>query len=39
LVVGHLDMANRNTEAKHLLQLELDRGPDFYNLVGEIFGM
>jgi len=39
LVVVHLDMANSNTEAQDLLELELDSGADLRDLVVEIFGV
>jgi len=39
LVVCHLDMANGNTQAKDLLQLELDGGADLSDLVVEIFSV
>ena len=39
LVVGHLDVTNSNTQAKNLLELELDRGTDLRDLVVEILSM
>ncbi len=39
LVVRHLDMTDSNTQAKNLLQLELDRGADFGDLVGQVFSV
>jgi hypothetical protein len=39
LTVAHLDMAHRDTEAEDLLELELDRGADFGELCGEVFGV
>jgi len=39
LVVSHLDVANGDTEAENLLQLELDGGSDLVDLVGKIFGV
>ena len=32
-------MANRNTKAENLLQLELDRGTDFHDLVVQVLRM
>lgn len=32
LVLSHADIANRNTKAEHLLQLELDSGADLGDL-------
>lgn len=37
LVLGHPDVANGDTHAEHLLQLELDGGLDFVDLIGEVF--
>lgn len=39
LVVVHLDMSNGNTQAKDLLELELDRGAHLVDLVGKIFSV
>ena len=39
LVVGHLDVTNSNTQAKNLLELELDRGTDLRDLVVEILSV
>jgi len=39
LILGHLNVANGNTQAKHFLQLELDCRLDFDNLVGEVLRM
>lgn len=37
LVLGHANVADGNTEAKNLLKLELDGGPDIGNLGGQVF--
>lgn len=37
LVIVHLDVANGNTQAQDLLQLELDGGPNLSELIGEVF--
>ena len=39
LVLSHLNMANCDTQAKNLLELELDRGTDLRDLVVEILSM
>lgn len=39
LVVVHLDVANGDTEAQDLLQLEFDGGADFGELVREVFSV
>lgn len=36
LVLSHLDVTDGDTQAKHLLQLELDGGLDFHNLVLQV---
>lgn len=36
LVLSHLDVANSNTQAKNLLELELDGGTDFIGLDGQV---
>jgi hypothetical protein len=38
-VLGHLDVADGDTEAQHLLQLELDGRADLGELVGEVLGV
>jgi hypothetical protein len=37
LVIGHLNMANSNAQAKDLLELEFNGGADLRKLIGEIF--
>lgn len=37
LVLGHANIADGNTEAKNLLKLELDGGPDIGDLGGQVF--
>jgi hypothetical protein len=39
LVLGHADVADGNTHAEHLLQLELDGGLDLGDLVGEVLSV
>ena len=39
LVIVHLHMANRNTQTENLLQLELDRGTNFHDLVVQVLRM
>ena len=39
LVVGHLDVTDGNTQAKDLLELELDGRADLSELVLEVFGV
>ena len=39
LVVGHLDVANGNTETEDLLQLELDGRTDLSELVGQVLSV
>jgi hypothetical protein len=39
LVVGHLDVANGDTEAEDLLELELDRALDLGELLLEVIGV
>lgn len=39
LVVGHLDVADGDTQAKNLLKLELDRRADLSDLVGEVLSV
>ena len=39
LVVGHLDVADSDTQAKNLLELELDRRADLGDLVGQVLSM
>ena len=39
LVVGHLDVADGDTQAKYLLELELDRRTDFDDLVRKVFSV
>lgn len=39
LVFGHVNVANGNTEAEDLLELELDGRLDLVDLVGEIVGV
>jgi hypothetical protein len=39
LVVRHLNVANGDTEAQNLFELELDRGAHFDELVAEVFGV
>ena len=39
LVVVHLDVADGDTQAENLLELELDRGANLGDLVREILGM
>lgn len=39
LILSHLDVANSDTHAQHLLQLELDGRLDFGDLGGKIFGV
>jgi hypothetical protein len=36
LIIGHLNMANSNAQAKDLFELELDGGAYFCKLIGEI---
>jgi hypothetical protein len=37
LVIGHLDVANGDTQAKNLFELELDGGTNFSDFVAEVF--
>jgi len=37
LVIGHLNVADGNTQAKDLLELELDGGTDLSDLVAQVF--
>jgi len=39
LIVGHLDVTNSDTQAKNLLQLELDGGANFSELVSEVLSV
>lgn len=39
LVLGHADVANSNTEAENLLQLELDGGLDVGDLGGHVLSV
>lgn len=39
LVLGHANVSNSDTQAKHLLQLELDSRLDFGDLCGKIFSV
>ena len=39
LVVGHLDVADGDTQAENLLELELDRRADLDQLVVQVFGV
>ena len=39
LIVGHLDVANGDTQAENLLELELDRRADLGDLVLEVLGV
>ena len=39
LILGHANVANGNTHAEHLLQLELDGGLDLSDLVGEVLSV
>ena len=39
LVLGHLNVADGDTQAKHFLQLELDRRTDLGEFVGQILGV
>ena len=39
LVIGHLNVANSNAQAKDLLELEFDGGSYFRKLIGEIFSV
>ena len=39
LVLGHLDVADSNTQAENLLKLELDRRLDFDDLVAEVLSV
>jgi hypothetical protein len=39
LVVGHLDVADGDTEAQNLFELELDGGADLVDLVGKILSV
>lgn len=39
LVLGHLDVADSNTQAENLLELELDRRLDFDDLVAEVLSV
>ena len=39
LVLGHLDVADGNTQAENLLELELDRRADLSNLVGQVLSV
>ena len=39
LILSHADVANGNTHAEHLLQLELNGGLDLSDLVGEVLSM
>lgn len=39
LVVGHLDVADGNTQAEHLLKLELDGALDLGDLLLEVLGV
>lgn len=36
LVIGHLDVADSDTQTQDLLELELDGGADLSDLVGEV---
>jgi hypothetical protein len=37
LVIGHLYVANGDTQAKNLFELELDGGTNFSDFVAEVF--
>ena len=37
LIIGHLDVANSNSQAKDFLELELDGGTNFGDFVVEVF--
>jgi hypothetical protein len=39
LIFSHLDMADSDTQAKNLLELELDRRTDFSDLVGHVLSV
>ena len=39
LVIRHLHMANSNTQAENLLELELDGRANLGKLVGEVLGV
>lgn len=39
LILSHIDVSNSNTQAQHLLQLELDRALDLSDLVVEVFSV
>ena len=39
LVIGHLDVADGDTQTKDLLQLELDRRTDLSELIGKVLGV
>ena len=39
LLLGHLDVADGDTHAEHLLELELDGGLDLVDLAAEIIGV
>ena len=39
MIFGHLNVADGNTQAEHLLELELDGGADFDELVAEVFSV
>jgi hypothetical protein len=39
LVISHLDMSNSDTQTKNLLELELNRRPDFIEFVGEVLSV
>jgi hypothetical protein len=39
LLVGHLNVADGDAEAQHLLQLKLDRRAHFNKFVGEVLSM
>lgn len=39
LLLGHANVADGDTHAQNLLQLELDGGPDLGDLVGQVVGV